>query len=193
MSATMDVSDSPARKRRVRSMWTARSRSPSANQVSPPSEASAPMKFQLSSARPQPRTGSLKPASVYSTVSRSGETWRPRCSKSSAVLTATASAPALSTALRPSASFAPPTPPDNARTRFASGCATSDPVRCVVIATSRSLTGTCPVPWVAGARLRFGETHPSRAHAHARAAGVRRPGPSASTRPRRSRRRRRLR
>src|SRR5215510_7920942 len=42
---------SPAARRRVRSTWVARSPSPSANQVSPPSAASAAMKAQVSSRR----------------------------------------------------------------------------------------------------------------------------------------------
>src|SRR5690348_14460453 len=54
------------------------------------------------------------PARVYMTVSRSGQMVRPRCSKSSPVLTRTASFSPRSCA-KPSASFAPPTPPASAR------------------------------------------------------------------------------
>ena len=45
--------------------------------ASPPSSASADMKFHVSFARPQPATGLLTPASVYMTVSRSGEIAKP--------------------------------------------------------------------------------------------------------------------
>ena len=55
-SAVMADRLSPAASRRVRSTWVARSPSPSWNQVSPPSAASAAMKVQVSSRRPQPRS-----------------------------------------------------------------------------------------------------------------------------------------
>src|SRR5829696_10352972 len=79
-----------------------------------------------SSATPQPVLGLARPASVYITVSRSGQTRRPHRSKSSAVLTMTARSPGLPflarAASRPDASFAPPTPPARATTlRFLSG------------------------------------------------------------------------
>ena len=48
----------------LRSTCTARSRSPSRNQVSPLKRSSAAMKAQVSSARPQPRTGSASPERV---------------------------------------------------------------------------------------------------------------------------------
>src|SRR5687767_3106029 len=56
------------------------------------------------------------PASVYVTVSRSGQTYIPRCTKSSPVLTMTVRRSGPSTAARPSTSFAPPTPPASTRT-----------------------------------------------------------------------------
>src|SRR5215204_1413778 len=71
-----------------------------------------------SSATPQPVLGLARPASVYITVSRSGQTRRPHRSKSSAVLTTTERSPGLPplarAASRPAASFAPPTPPARA-------------------------------------------------------------------------------
>ena len=76
---------------------------------------SASITVQLSPCRPQPVSGLATPASVYITVSRSGEMLKPRCSKSSAVLTATVSASDGRTFARPSASLAPPTPPASAR------------------------------------------------------------------------------
>ena len=112
-SVTFD-SVSPARRRRVRSMCTARSRSPSRNQVSPPIAASVSMQDQVSSARPQPTSRLARPASVYMTVSMSGEIARPRCSKSSPVLTTTSKSSGGMIRDRPSASLAPPTPPESA-------------------------------------------------------------------------------
>src|SRR5918993_115558 len=71
-----------------------------------------------SSVTPQPVSGLARPASVYITVSRSGQTRRPHRSKSSAVLTTTERSPGLPplarAASRPPASFAPPTPPARA-------------------------------------------------------------------------------
>ena len=55
---------------------------------------SAAMKYQVSSRRPQPSSVLSSPASVYISVSRSGEMLRPRCSKSSPVLATTMSPPA---------------------------------------------------------------------------------------------------
>src|SRR5918997_3485639 len=69
-----------------------------------------------SSTMPQPVSGLARPASVYITVSMSGQTRKPHRSKSSAVLTMTERSPGESTAWSPAASFAPPTPPAKAHT-----------------------------------------------------------------------------
>jgi hypothetical protein len=61
------------------------------------------MKFQVSPAIAPALNGIVDPASVYITVSRSGEMCSPRCSKSSPVLTATMSAAGANTSLKPSA------------------------------------------------------------------------------------------
>ena len=115
-SAVTALKDSPARSRRVRSTWVARSRSPSRNQSSPPSAPSASRKFHDSPASPHPVSGLARPERVYITVSRSGQMLRPRCSKSSPVLTTMRrSCGESSAAWRPAASFAPPTPPASAR------------------------------------------------------------------------------
>ncbi|MNW59992.1 hypothetical protein D3C74_379490 [compost metagenome] len=113
--AVTSVSVAPARRRAVRTTWVARSLSPSVNQVSSPRRRMASSVAYVSPARPQPRTSSASPASVYVTVSRSGLIARPCSSTSSAVLTTTVrSAPASS---MPWASFAPPTPPARTVTR----------------------------------------------------------------------------
>src|SRR5690242_4964755 len=57
------------------------------------------------------------PASVYMTVSRSGETKRSQCSKSSPVFTTAVSAAGGRKAASPSRRRAPPTPPASATTR----------------------------------------------------------------------------
>src|SRR3989442_4527868 len=73
------------------------------------------MTAQLSPARLQPNSGFSSPASVYMTVSWSAHTRRPWRSVSSAVFTTTVRrSPRI--AWRPSASFAPPTPPASATT-----------------------------------------------------------------------------
>src|ERR687886_34050 len=63
---------------------------------------------------PQPTSFRLSPASVYVTVSRSGLTCRPQCSRPSALSPTTATPPAGNVRYNPSASFAPPTPPHSA-------------------------------------------------------------------------------
>src|ERR1700733_13622528 len=68
-------------------------------------------------ARPQPSFVLSRPASVYMSVSASGEICRPRCSKSSPTLATTSRLSGFKIRLRPSASFAPPMPPDKATTR----------------------------------------------------------------------------
>src|SRR5215217_8150221 len=65
---------------------------------------------------PQPVSGLAIPARVYITVSRSGQMCSPQRSKSSAVFTTTERSPDGTTASRPAASFAPPTPPASAST-----------------------------------------------------------------------------
>ena len=57
-------SGSPRRSASVRTRWTPRSRSPSRNQLSPPSSATVSRAFQLSPARPQPLASSSRPVSV---------------------------------------------------------------------------------------------------------------------------------
>ena len=79
------VSVSPLASRRVRSRCVARSRSPRRNQVSAPRASSPAMQDQVSSRQPQPVSSLTTPASVYMSVSRSGEIARPRCVKSSPV------------------------------------------------------------------------------------------------------------
>ena len=68
---------------------------------------------------PQPVSGLEMPASVYMTVSRSGQMCSPQRSKSSAVFTTTERSPVGSTSLQSLASFAPPTPPASAQTFIA--------------------------------------------------------------------------
>ena len=66
------------------------SRSPRPNQVgSTPYAASSSLTLQVSSRRPQPRSGSMPSPSVYITVSRSGQTLSPCTHRSSAVLAMT--------------------------------------------------------------------------------------------------------
>src|SRR3954452_12282765 len=72
-----------------------------------------------SPATPHPVSGLAMPASVYMTVSRSGQIWNPQRSKSSAVFTTTERFPDGSTSCKPAASFAPPTPPASATTFIA--------------------------------------------------------------------------
>ena len=74
------------------------------------------MTVQVSPARPQPRSSSNRPASMYMTASWSGMTSRPCRSVSSPVLTMTVRSPGGRTAWRPWASFAPPVPPARATT-----------------------------------------------------------------------------
>ncbi len=64
MSLVMAVRLSPAASRAVRAACSARSVSPSANQVSPPTSAIAAMKRQLSFARPQPVSWFARPDNV---------------------------------------------------------------------------------------------------------------------------------
>ena len=161
---------SPPARRRVRSTWVARSASPSRNQVSPPSRSSACMKVQVSSARPQPVSGLAMPASVYRTVSRSGEMLSLRCSKSSPVLHTTVRQSGGSVRYRPSASLAPPMPPESATT-LAPALIGRDPPRA---------RESAPQPAAAAHRMR--------ARARARPAAPHRPRPSAVAPPRRSRR-----
>ena len=106
------------------------------------------------------------PASVYITVSISGEMDSPRCSKSSPVLATTSSSSAGSTRLRPSASLAPPTPPDSAIT----------------------VTGTGPPPAGGPVPRPVHQARTSRGRAPARPAAPRPPGLAAAMRRRRSRR-----
>src|SRR6516164_5406381 len=87
------------------------------NQSSPPSAVSVSMNDQVSSRRPHPSFVLSRPASVYINVSTSGETCRPRCSKSSPTLATTSRLSPGTIRLRPSASLAPPMPPDRATTR----------------------------------------------------------------------------
>ena len=54
----------PWRSRVVRNRWVPMSRSPRLNQASIPSALSSSSAFQVSSARPQPRSGSMAPDSV---------------------------------------------------------------------------------------------------------------------------------
>ncbi len=63
-SSMTDDSAPPVRRRRVRSMWVARSLSPRRNQVSPPICPRASIMFQLSPRRPQPVSGLSRPARV---------------------------------------------------------------------------------------------------------------------------------
>src|SRR6476469_184934 len=67
-----------------------------------------------SSARPHPCSGCSAPASVYVTVSRSGETARPWKRSSSAVLTTTVTSAGSTTRTRPRRKRAAPTPPASA-------------------------------------------------------------------------------
>src|SRR6185503_14006664 len=92
------------------------SRSPSANQVgsAPYSRNSSPIR-QLSPVRPQPRSASAAPASVYITLSRSGQIRRPCRVTSSPVLTIAvtwSARPApVANSRTPCRNRAPPTPP----------------------------------------------------------------------------------
>src|SRR5205823_14773531 len=72
----------------------------------------------VSSATPQPRIASSRPASAYITVSRSGETWRPQISVSSPVLPMMVSSCWGRAEARPRRSFAAPVPPASAVTRI---------------------------------------------------------------------------
>ena len=66
------------------------SRSPRPNHVgSTPYAASSSLTLHVSSRRPQPRSRSMPSPSVYMTVSRSGQTFRPCTQMSSAVLATT--------------------------------------------------------------------------------------------------------
>ena len=76
-----------ARSRAVRATCVARSRSPSRNHVSSPYRASWSAAFQVSPSMPQPSSRFAIPASVYRTVSWSGQTRSPWRSRSSPVLT----------------------------------------------------------------------------------------------------------
>ena len=64
MSWSTAVSRSPARSRRVRWTWRARSLSPRRNQVGSPRRSSIPAAAHVSPARPQPRSRSASPARV---------------------------------------------------------------------------------------------------------------------------------
>ena len=63
-SAVISDSGVPSRSARVRTRWSPMSRSPSRNQSSPPKLAADSSAFQVSSARPQPRSASMSPPSV---------------------------------------------------------------------------------------------------------------------------------
>src|ERR1035437_5574951 len=69
------------------------------------------MNSHVSSATPHPVFRFAMPATVYITVSRSGEICSPRCSKSSPVLTMIFSRSGGRIWFNPHANFAPPTPP----------------------------------------------------------------------------------
>src|SRR5215218_159990 len=81
-----------------------------------------------SSTIPHPVSGLAMPASVYMTVSRSGQMWSPQRSKSSAVFTTTVRSPGGSASCRPAASLAPPTPPASAQTFIVSPSGESAPL-----------------------------------------------------------------
>ena len=70
----------------------------------------------LSSARPHPRPSTDRPVSVYRMLSRSGETRRPRSSRSSATLPTMETFPGSTTAMTPRRNRAPPTPPERTAT-----------------------------------------------------------------------------
>ena len=85
-SAVIADSGSPARRRSVRTRCRPMSRSPRMNQSAPPSSPATPCAARVSPATPHPLTGSIRPDSVYSTVSRSGDTCSPSSSTSSPTL-----------------------------------------------------------------------------------------------------------
>ena len=80
----------------------------------PPKRSSDSMTRQVSPARPQPVSGLMASASVYSTVSRSGEMCSPWSTVSSPVLTMAVISPGGSTSIMPRSSRAAPTPPASA-------------------------------------------------------------------------------
>ena len=105
----------PAASCRVRSRCVARSLSPRANQSGPPSFLIEFITFHVSSSMPQPVSGFANPASVYITVSKSGQMRSPRWVKSSPTLTAIIRSSGCRTIDSPCAIRAPPTPPASAR------------------------------------------------------------------------------
>ena len=87
------------------------SRSPSQNHASAPSARARSSARSLSPRTPQPLSSSIQPVSVYSTVSRSGDTCRPCGSTSSPTLPTTTTSAAGTTSTMPCRKRAPPTPP----------------------------------------------------------------------------------
>ena len=85
---------------------------------------------------PQPHSTCSMPARLYRTVSWSGITSSPWRQQSSPVLTTTLSSSPMC-AGRPSASFAPPTPPASATTRRHASrrCSSTSPIRSIVSAS----------------------------------------------------------
>src|SRR5438552_2082616 len=117
-AAVTRESDQPARSQAVRARCVARSRSPSRNQVGNPSPPRAARQVKASPARPHPLRRGATPASVLTTVSRSGATWSPKNSSSSPVLPMTVSCRGSVRRMRPERNRAPPTPPASTVTRM---------------------------------------------------------------------------
>ncbi len=104
----------------VRTMWVAKSRSPSPNHSGPtPYAASSSLRWKVSSARPQPCSSLMPPPRVYITVSRSGQTFSPKRWMSSPVLPMTVMSASGAARFRPRRNRAPPMPP--ARTTMRMG------------------------------------------------------------------------
>ncbi len=163
------------RSRRVRSTWVARSPSPSWNQVSPPSAASAAMKVQVSSRRPQPRCRIVEPGEHVHQRVEIGRDRRARDARSRRrYWRPPAVRRAAGRGSSPSASLAPPTPPDSATTR---------------VGIAAALTGTDPRRRDGSGGGRRRRRRPGQAAHQDRRPRLVRLVPSAARRRRRSRRR----
>lgn len=108
----------------VRTMWVAKSRSPSPNHSGPtPYAASSSLRWKVSSALPQPCSSLMPSPRVYITVSRSGQTFSPKRWMSSPVLPMTVMSASGTARFRPRRNRAPPMPP--ARTTMRMGASLS--------------------------------------------------------------------
>ena len=115
--AVASDSVAPDRRSPVRNRWVARSRSPRPNHdPSAPNSRSSSVARNVSARRPHPRSRSMTVPSQYVTESRSGETWRPCNSMSSAVFTTTVTLRGGTARTSPRRNFPAPIPPASATT-----------------------------------------------------------------------------